>query len=118
MKVYPCYTQISYGAKLSDNTRKIVREIDKCYKQSFEYQIDKSISLSPLADFEGDSAIISFLETENPHCNIAPVVSLDINGITATHVLKGDSTICEEQDEEFLFEKMNRRPYRYLNAAF
>ena len=32
MKVNPCYAQISYGAKLSNNTRKIVQEFDKCYK--------------------------------------------------------------------------------------
>ena len=116
MQVHPCSSRISYGARMNDKTRTLIQILDKEYKQNLEYQVDNVISQSELADFCGDDATISFVETENPHCNIAPVISLNINGIVATHVLKGASSVCEEQDEEFLLEKMQRRPYRYINT--
>ena len=116
MQVHPCLSQISYGARLNEKTRTLIQILDKEYKQNLEYKVDRVISTSELADFCGDAATISFVETENPHCNIAPVVSLNINGIVATHVLNGTSSICDEQDEEFLLEKMQRRPYRYINT--
>ena len=116
MRVNTCFSQISYGARMNDKTRALIQTLDRVYNHNVEYQIDKAISESQLSDFCEDDATISFVETENPHCNIAPVVSLNINGIVATHVLKGTSSICDEQDEEFLLEKMQRRPYRYINT--
>ena len=116
MQVHSCSSLVSYGSRMNDKTRTLIRTLDKEYNQNLEYQVDKAIKTSILADFAGDDAIISFVETENPHCNIAPVVSLNINGVVATHVLKGTSAVCEVQDEEFLLEKMQRRPHRYINT--
>lgn len=116
MRVNSFTAQISFCAKLNENTRRIIQDFDKCYNQNLEGRIDNAINNSPLADFYGDKAIISFVETENPHCNIAPSISIEVGGILATHVLMGDSVVCDEQDEEFLIEKMNRRPYRYVNT--
>lgn len=116
MRVNSLTAETSFCAKLNKNTRRIIQDFDKCYNQNLEGRIDNAINNSPLADFYGDKAIISFVETENPYCNIAPAVSLEINGITATHVLKGSSEVCDVQDEDFLMEKMNRRPHCYINT--
>ena len=110
------FAKTSFSARLNKNTRQLIREIDKVYKQNLEYRIDKTIEDSQFADFYDDKATISFVETENPYCNIAPVINIDINGITASHILNGSSSVCEEQDEEFLLEKMQRRPYSYINT--
>lgn len=116
MRVCSCTAEISFCAKLNENTRRKIQNFDKYYNQNLEGRIDFAIKNSPLSAFYDDKATISFVETENPHCNIAPVVSIEINGIIATHVLKGSSSVCSEQDEEFLFDKMNRHPHRYLNT--
>lgn len=108
--------KISFKADLNNRTRSLIQSLDKIYKQNIEYRIDKTIQESPLADFCNDKAEISFVETENPHCNIAPVITIDINGVPVSYVLNSGSKICTEQDEEFLFEKLNRRPHRYINT--
>lgn len=108
--------KISFTADLNNRTRSLIQSLDKIYRQNIEHRIDKTIQESPLADFYNDKAEISFVETENPHCNIAPVITLNIKGVSASHVLNSGSKICTEQDEEFLFEKLNRRPYRYINT--
>ncbi len=116
MRVYSCSTKTSFSAKLNENTRTLIKDFDRFHKHNLEGQIDKAIKDSPLHQFCGDKATISFVETENPFCNIAPVVSVELNGIPVSHVLKGHSEICAEQNEDNLFEKMNRRPYRYMNT--
>ena len=116
MRVNSCNIKTPFGAKLNENTRTLIRDFDKYNGNNLEGRIDAAIKNSPIGDFYGDKALISFVETQNPHCNISPVISIEINGITASHTLKGDSEICEDQDEEFLIEKMNRRPYRYMNT--
>jgi hypothetical protein len=108
--------KVSFTADLNNRTRSLIQSFDKIYRQNIEHRIDTTIQESPLADFCSDKAEISFVETENPHCNIAPVITLDINGVSVSHVLNSGSKICTEQDEEFLFEKLNRRPYRYINT--
>ena len=107
----------SFSARLNPNTRQIIKDLDKIYKQNLEYQIDTAIAKSPLADFYENEATISFLETENPYSNIAPVVSMNINGINSTYIMNGSYPICEEQDEDFLLEKMQRKPHSYTGIV-
>ena len=116
MRINSYNIKTPFGAKLNENTRTLIREFDKYNGNNLEGQIDSAIKNSPIGDFYGDKALISFVETENPHCNIAPVISMEVNGITASYTLKGTSEICKDQDEEFLIEKMNRRPHRYMNT--
>lgn len=116
MKINSSTTETSFSAKLNKKTRTLIQEFDKIYNQNLEGRIDSAIEKSPLGDFYDNRATISFLETENPHCNIAPVINIEINGITSSHILKGSSVVCDVQDEEFLLEKMNRRPHRYINT--
>lgn len=116
MRVNSCNIKTPFGAKLNENTRTLIRDFDKYNGNNLEGRIDAAIKNSPIGDFYGDKALISFVETQNPHCNISPVISIELNGIPVSHVLKGHSEICAEQNEDNLFEKMNRRPYRYMNT--
>ena len=107
----------SFSARLNPNTRQIIKDLDRVYKQNVEHKVDTAIQKSPLADFFDDNATIAFLETENPYSNIAPVISMNINGINSTYIMNGSFSICEEQDEEFLLEKMQRKPHTYIGIV-
>ena len=116
MKINNSPAKQNFSARLDSRTRKSIQDFDRIYKKNIEHKIDTAIQKSQLGDFCGDRATISFVETENPYCNIAPVISMDIRGITANHILNGSYKVCDEQDEEFLFEKMQRRPYGYIGT--
>lgn len=114
MKINNSLAIPSFSARLNPNTRQIIKDLDRVYKQNVEHRVDLAIQKSPLADFYDNEATISFLETENPYSNIAPAISMNINGITSTYIMNGSFPICEEQDEEFLLEKMQRKPHSYV----
>lgn len=117
MKINNSLATTNFSARLNPNTRQIIQDLDRAYKQNLEHKVDTAIQKSPIADFYDEKATISFLETENPYSNIAPAINMNINGVTATYILNGSFPICEEQDEDFLLEKMQRKPHTYVGIV-
>lgn len=116
MRVNNINTQPSFGIKLNENTRRILQDTDRYYKNNFEQKIDKIIDSSPISAFGGDDATVSFLETQNPYANIAPTISYPMNGIVAMHSVKGGKELYPETNEEELFERANQTPHRSINT--
>ena len=114
MKINNSLAIPSFSARLNSNTREIIKDLDRVYKQNLESRVDVAIKNSPLANFHNEEATISFLETENAYSNIVPAISMNLNGVTSTYIMNGSFPICEEQDEEFLLEKMQRKPHSYV----
>ena len=117
MKLSQIKPSVSFCAKLNENTRSIIKRLERNSSEKLEQTLDKAIEKSPLKDFGGEETTISigFYSTSDFWGEVstvpAPVINTKLNDKEVSVTLPSYGQDVDMNEEEDIIRHLQAKKY-------